>query len=330
MKNSILKFYIYLLSKWIFKIRNLQYTIWAVRQIYAKKPLWIRDKNSYEWTQTFSKYLVNVNLVNNFLRWFDSDSNKIWVLMLDKISEILYNNVLEYNKIITEEESNEQKEFSKQYFKSINEFNFPLNEISSYLNIFYIPKLIDIIPGLEAKLSNKDIIDAGAYIWDSSIIFSKTFKNLNKIFALEPLKENYNKLKYYINTNNVTNIVAINKWVWEITWVVYMDKWWAWSKISKNWSEKIEIISIDELVKENSMSPWLIKWDIEWFEFESILGTLQTIKEHRPILLISIYHRGKDFFEIKTLIESLDLWYQFKLTRWNCFHPFADLLLVCY
>jgi hypothetical protein len=46
--------------------------------------------------------------------------------------------------------------------------------------------------------------------------------------------------------------------------------------------------------------------------------------------LISVYHTGKDFFEIKPLLESWNLWYIYAFFRWNCFHPFADILLVAY
>jgi hypothetical protein len=37
------------------------------------------------------------------------------------------------------------------------------------------------------------------------------------------------------------------------------------------------------------------------------LGAEKTIKKDKPILLISVYHTGKDFFEIKPLLESWNL-----------------------
>ena len=94
--------------------------------------------------------------------------------------------------------------------------------------------------------------------------------------------------------------------------------------------EKICIDTIDNIVRDYNISPWLIKRDIEWFEYSSIVWAKETIVKHKPILLISIYHTWKDWFEILPLIESRNLDYKFTLRRWNCFHPFADTLLICY
>jgi FkbM family methyltransferase len=54
--------------------------------------------------------------------------------------------------------------------------------------------------------------------------------------------------------------------------------------------EKIEVVSIDNFMKENKGKVGLIKRDIEGLEYESVLGAEKTIKEDKPILLISIYH----------------------------------------
>ena len=42
-------------------------------------------------------------------------------------------------------------------------------------------------------------------------------------------------------------------------------------------------------------------------------GALETIKEQKPVLIISIYHNYSDFFEIKPMIEDLNLGYKFKI-----------------
>ena len=49
----------------------------------------------------------------------------------------------------------------------------------------------------------------------------------------------------------------------------------------------------------------LIKLDIEGFEQEAIRGAKQTIRGHRPLLIISAYHNGKDFFDIPPLLREL-------------------------
>lgn len=330
MKLFLMKLYIYLISKWIHKVKNLKYHLGTKKDVKKMWFLWERDINSYQWTQTFTSYINDYENIEKFLSWLEDDSRKIWEIMIKKIIYITFNNIISYNDIINESELREQEDFSRSYLEMIKKYNFPVDEISSYLNIYYIPKLVDIIPNMASYIDNKDVLDAWAYIWDSWVSFSINFKNINNVYCFEPVKNNYEKLKNYIDKHEVKNVYWVNKWVWDKNEILKIENGWAGSKISKDGSEEIEIITIDSYVKSNNLNVWLIKWDIEGFEYESILWTLETIKSQKPIMLISIYHRWKDFFEIKKLIEELNLWYKFKLTRWNCFHPFADLLLVCY
>ncbi len=330
MKTFFIKLYLFIIWKWIFFIRNLYYTINSIKKIKIRKWIWHRDKSSYDWSQSFIKYITDINSKEKFLKWFDEKNKKLWKQILEKIEKIAFNNILGSDDVITKDDNKEQKKFSKKYFKYIKEKTFPLYEVWSYLNLYYVPKLLDIIPNIENILNDKDIIDAWAYIWDSSIAFSKTFKKLNKIYAFEPVIDNFSKLNTCVKSNNIKNIIPVQKWVWKTNETVKITSDGAMSIIWDNWNEKIEIVSIDSFVHENKIKPWLIKWDIEWFEYDSILWTEGTIKKFKPILLISIYHNWKDFFEIKELINSWNLWYKFKLTRWNYFHPYSDILLVCY
>jgi hypothetical protein len=74
--------------------------------------------------------------------------------------------------------------------------------------------------------------------------------------------------------------------------------------------ELIEITTIDKECQDKKVG--LIKMDIEGFEYFAIKGGLETIKRDKPVLLISIYHTGKDFFEILPMIKSCVPEYQFR------------------
>jgi len=73
------------------------------------------------------------------------------------------------------------------------------------------------------------------------------------------------------------------------------------------------MISIDEFVEERALNVGLIKLDVEGAEYEVVLGVKETIMKQKPILVISLYHTFKDFFEIKPLIESWGLGYKFEI-----------------
>jgi hypothetical protein len=90
-------------------------------------------------------------------------------------------------------------------------------------------------------------------------------------------------------------------------------------------------MTIDSFVKTNGIGRvWLIKWDIEWAEIESILGAKETITRDKPVLIVSIYHNGKEFFETKPLLDSWNLWYRFKVLQWEPGCTWVGVVLICY
>ncbi len=55
--------------------------------------------------------------------------------------------------------------------------------------------------------------------------------------------------------------------------------------------------------------------DIEGAEIEALKGASEIIKEHRPALAISIYHKPSDLWEIPLLIYNLNPGYSFFLSQ---------------
>lgn len=175
------------------------------------------------------------------------------------------------------------------------------------------------------ELRKFDVIDLGACIGDSSFILSEyTDKN---VYAFEPLKENYLQLCENIKLNNIDNIVPIkmaageNKNLLHIygtptghesacidTGRIELEKFRNYKPV-----ELIEVIALDDFANEKNVNIGLIKFDVEGYELASLKGALNIIKANKPILLISIYHKASDFFEIKSFIENLNLGYSFRV-----------------
>ena len=63
-------------------------------------------------------------------------------------------------------------------------------------------------------------------------------------------------------------------------------------------------------------------------ELEAIKGAVNTLKNNKPLLCISIYHTAKDFLFIKPFIESLNLGYTFRIENHNPFDPVYEKMLV--
>ena len=86
--------------------------------------------------------------------------------------------------------------------------------------------------------------------------------------------------------------------------------------------------TLDSFVDKNNIKVGLIKTDLEGFEQNFLKGSLNTIKKQKPILIISIYHNYSDFFDIKPMIEELDLGYKFKIIKSNDFNLIVETKLL--
>lgn len=91
----------------------------------------------------------------------------------------------------------------------------------------------------------------------------------------------------------------------------------------------INIVSLDELF-ENSKDPiGLIKMDIEGYELPAIGGAKNIIRKFTPTLMISLYHKGQDFFEIPKIIKKIEPAYNLRFVNIiGYLTPFAERILL--
>ena len=174
-------------------------------------------------------------------------------------------------------------------------------------------------------IRNKDIIDAGAYIGDTSLPFSKlTNKN---VWAFEPFTETYELLVENIQMNNISNVVPVKKSLGNTNgekslFLTGTDFSGITSKPEirneTSWEEiKVEECTLDKFVEENNLNVGYINVDVEGAELDLLNGAINTITTQKPILAISIYHQAKDFFEIIPWINNLNVGYEFELVKEN-------------
>ena len=311
-----------------FKTKNLKLLIDGIffwKYVYVGNPK--------EFSNKFKKYLWNSKKYNDLIKWLDDES-------INEVNQIIKNikYVLNWWKPYIKKIDAWITENASDIEKSINIYtkNIYLPIDHKEYSVFYYKHWINKINNLKSKILWKDILDCWAFIGDSAIMFSKElwFKNeggiIDHIYCLEPDLNNEKLLKETINKNNKSwKIIPIALGVWKKKEKLYLNQNWSTSTIWSNWWDIIEIDKIDNIVSDYWIKPWLIKWDIEWLEYDSILWAEKTIKKYKPILLISIYHNWKDFFEIKPLIEWWNVWYKFKIKRLSN-NLFLETMLICY
>ena len=213
--------------------------------------------------------------------------------------------------------------FSKQTF---------LHTINNHRLIASSKLAVDIQAGMvdSVRRKHKNIIDVGACVGDSSLVFGDF--TTKSIYAFEPTSANYNHLLRTIALNNATRIIPVKKALGSKP-----DR----MKISVNGGssslvfdnhtsfDDVEVITLDSFVREHDIEVGFIKVDIEGFEQEFLKGARETIATQKPAMLLSIYHNAEDFLSIKPMIESWNLGYRFKVIKPIDFSVMTETALYC-
>ena len=268
----------------------------------------------------------------------DNKSKVIVHTLLNRCKEA-YTQGKEIYTDITLEESQELEQIGQRFYGSIEQLSYKPYRYGHYLlptDFFEISvlwhehSLDELESSTLAKMKNKDIIDVGACVGDSALVFQKyTDKH---IYAFEPTNENYTFLLQTIQLNNATRIIPINKALGASASKGQISVYGGSSSLifdNHTTSHDVEIITLDSFVRERNIQVGFIKVDIEGFEQEFLKGAKQTITEQKPAMLISIYHQASDFFEIKPMIESWNLGYRFKVVKATDLSLSDEIVLFC-
>ena len=232
-----------------------------------------------------------------------------------------------YSKIIKAYDSLADDD-SKNAFASI--INYKLTGKMKYLMSAFSTKdeMYSLMP--------KDVssyVDVGAYNGDTLFETVKYFPCLDKAVAIEPDPKNFKKLEK--NAANLKiDLTLFNAAAWsKCLGGVFTSSGNRNSSVNSTASfehkqNEVELITVDSAVSSFDDLRY-IKYDVEGAEQEAILGSAYTIEKYTPVLLISLYHRSRDIFELINYVN--DNWgskYGFYLRRLKC-TPAWEINLIC-
>ena len=176
----------------------------------------------------------------------------------------------------------------------------------------------------------KSFVDAGAYNGDTVKEAIHYFPSLSEVVAIEPDPKTFKRLLKYVDSVDNVSIRPVNAAVWS---AVGDGEFSASgnrnSSVSSTASYQhrdtaVSLVSIDSL----ELCPDYIKYDVEGAELEALHGSDETIKRSHPTLLVSLYHKSRDIFEIPNYIAREYPFYKMKLHRLRCLPAWEiDLLL---
>ena len=204
-------------------------------------------------------------------------------------------------------------DISREIFDNV--INYKLSGDINYLRFAETDKK-DTYTGILNASNIKNAIDAGAYNGDTARELAEYAPHLEKIFALEPDRRNFRKLSEYAEGETRFCVLPLQSAAWcEKTTLMYDASGNRNAGVNTGAKKTVEVdaIAIDSLSCDRVD---YIKYDVEGAEKEALLGSLKTIKAHKPALLVSAYHRSEDIFELPLLISSLEPSYKLYLRRY--------------
>lgn len=151
-------------------------------------------------------------------------------------------------------------------------------------------------------------VDAGALDLSTSLLFARKCDENHisdyKIYAFEPDKKSYGRCMNIKDKYPNVNIELKNYGLWSSNTSLGFDSLGNGSShiSQKEEINKVNVVTLDSCVKERVT---YIKMDIEGAELEALKGCKDTIRQYRPKLAISVYHKKEDIIEIPQYIKEL-------------------------
>jgi FkbM family methyltransferase len=133
--------------------------------------------------------------------------------------------------------------------------------------------------------------DIGANVGFFALLAARLVGPSGRVIAVEPVPRNLELLHRHLMLNHVGNVTVLPQAVSDSRGTVRFDTRHSPSmgRIDASGSIEVIVTTIDELVATGIPAPQVIKMDIEGAESRALAGASQTLREHRPLVLLSTH-----------------------------------------
>lgn len=157
--------------------------------------------------------------------------------------------------------------------------------------------------------------DLGSHIGYFTMLFAKLVGEDGLVFSFEPIKEGYEFQKRSVEKNNFHNIKIFNfavgdenkdqkAYVFSDSGMAHFDKS-ILGLDEDHESDVFQIRRLDDISEVKNIKKLdFMKIDIEGFEYKALKGGYETIKKHRPKMLIEIHSR-ENYDGVFSMLEDL-------------------------
>lgn len=169
-------------------------------------------------------------------------------------------------------------------------------------------------PDLAERFHGKAILDVGASVGDSAAVFSRFYKPA-RIYSFEPDISRIARLRSYLESQQIDNVDIVPC---------------ALGEAEGKLPDGSKVRTIDEFVAISRVSVGLVKMDIEGAEESAIRGATATLLHQKPLLIVSMYHNGAQFYDLLPLIRRIQPEYQFAIRKLDDRSPVYETTLFCW
>lgn len=152
-------------------------------------------------------------------------------------------------------------------------------------------------------IKGKVFLDLGAYNGDSAFVFSKYAPE--RILSFEPSSKNSLLCKENLAAEGIDCVEIIQAGVSELPGKMFLSENETTTTLGAEGEYLVECISIDSFLRQKDYGTiGVIKADLEGMGLKMIHGAIETIKQARPVLLLSIYHNRDEFMGIYDFLKQ--------------------------
>jgi FkbM family methyltransferase len=165
------------------------------------------------------------------------------------------------------------------------------------------------------------VIDAGVCFGDTAMAFAAAAGPRGRVLGFEPTPKQLAIARANLTRNPelAERITLVDRAVGETSdQTIRFASRGAGARASDQGDIEVRTMAIDDCVAAEGLKHVdFIKMDVEGAEGAALKGAARTIRDHRPVLAISVYHRAEDLFDLPLQIQAMAPDYRFHLDHYT-------------
>lgn len=161
-------------------------------------------------------------------------------------------------------------------------------------------------------------VDAGGFDGMTTLSFREwSHDNYDKIYIFEPNEQLYEECKTNLAGGRNIELKKVGLWSHSTTLKLHEDIHHQLKMIDLDRDiigrEDVPVVSLDDCIKNEKVT--FIKMDIEGAEQEALKGASGIIRNYKPKIALSVYHKKDDLWQLPMMLLSYRPDYRFYLSK---------------